>query len=901
MIRFEQEELDGLVEALRQQPGFITAAVVPAGSGEALIEVLRAELPELKIEIGAPGKRPTVLGARATELGKNRDEYLYLLRLDEPGHFDSEDQAVQFWRELNYQREALGAGTVRTCLLLSQETERGLALVADDLWDWTTIFRFPEAVRVSVRTPADSEALVWSETDGLPAPSTTDLAILRSQWQRARQARVPAATLTESYVVPLFLALPRSQDAEAIRLWEGDLDHGKTAARLPPESRLAVARKMMALARREALESRRQDLIQTALATATGAVALLKRKASENPQAYEPGLAAALSTSAKLHQDAGRFEVALRLTAECLERLKRLAKAQDEVDSVIEAHVGRQRALLYLQRVRAVSPDLSVLEQVESLQAMEDPALDTELRRNALGTALEISITQFDDRAHHANAGLFTAWILSDDSRLVGPRFEDVLAQDPISYCQAIEAFWQLRSHRPWEKLLVEPLIREWARDGPAGASIRETLVGWLLHFRRDEIAGDEQQRESEDQLRSWTALQRVAIRILGYRYQPELPRVFCRLLASLTELGEDQRHWHHRMMRYLGFMLRWSYQEPALEPLQQLATDPESSSLEKAAAKDLASTLWQTLLPESLRRESEAESTIREESFAEQLERGRRGLLRSFSPEELCTNGPRWGIVELAGDPEVPDPSPEDHQALEAGVRDLVRGRWSEDEVPVRVHTLWDPEFSARPKHRALRFQWLRACPSDKHIAQHTFAARTHGMLSEVESIGVELLALDRQLERALAVSLFAWHPEGDRWLEPLVEGDPSAWVRRHAEWALAVHSRDRLGRQIYREALAAASWLEQQARFEQLIPLLLPTFSLWPAWDKELSDLAEALPPRRRALLIDFRYFIAKKVQWKRIVGRDLEKYCRGDHVSTHLEPGEKLPPWLRDTIPR
>ena len=185
---------------------------------------------------------------------------------------------------------------------------------------------------------------------------------------------------------------------------------------------------------------------------------------------------------------------------------------------------------------------------------------------------------------------------------------------------------------------------------------------------------------------------------------------------------------------------------------------------------------------------------------------------------------------------------------------------------------------------------------PLRQDIAQHTFAAQTNGMLSEVESIGEELLSLDRQLERALAVSLLAWHPEGDRWLVPLLEDDPSAWVRRHAEWAIAVCRRDRLGRQIYREALCAKTWLEQQARFEQLIPLILPTFPLWPAWDQEIPELTRTLAPRRRALLVDFRHYLRQRVKRKRVVGRDLEKFCRGEDVSTHLDLGEKGLPWLR-----
>ena len=83
MIRFRQEELDGLVETLRDQPGFITAAIVPSGSGDVLIEALRRELRDLKFEeVLAPRERPMTLGARATQLGQYRDGRVFLLRLD---------------------------------------------------------------------------------------------------------------------------------------------------------------------------------------------------------------------------------------------------------------------------------------------------------------------------------------------------------------------------------------------------------------------------------------------------------------------------------------------------------------------------------------------------------------------------------------------------------------------------------------------------------------------------------------------------------------------------------------------------------------------------------------------------------------------------------------------------
>lgn len=1268
MIRFDQEEFDGLVESLRHQPGFITAAVVPAGSGGALIDRLRDALGDLEIEIAAGGNRPVALGARAAALGQSRAAHVFILKLDDPERFDSEADEVRFWRELNYQREALASGTVRTCLILSEVTERGLALVADDLWDWTTIFRFPEATLAAVRTPADSEALVWSDRDGAAQPSEAELTTLRSQWQRARQAGLPPATLVENYAVPLFLALP-SKDGEARQLWQHHLRSEGAIEKLPPETSLLVASKLMDLARQGELRYR-EDQIRAALVAGDAAVATLERKAAARPEAFEPGLAAALSTAAKLHQDAGRFERASSLIERSLALLQRLPAVEGgESKALIASHLQRRWTLELLLRARE-NHALPPLEQVERLQALREPSLEGDLWSNALGTALEIAITQPDNPLSQATAPLFTAWLLSHDAYLVGPRFEEVLAHDPVSYCRGIETLWRITTHSPWERLLIAPLIQQWATNGPACDAIHQELVGWLLHFLASERTSDGEEREEERQ-RSRTGLQWIAIKVLGYRYEPTLLRVFCRYLVSFSELGEAPPILRYRATLHLGFMLRWSYQERVLQPLQEIGDDPKSASAEREAARDLANELWQAGLPRSLRREANSRPMPRSESVADQLKRGQRGLLQRLSLKEFCEQGPHLGIAELAGDPRVPDLSREDQRALvdqlraligtgrvrkdndlpsyqdqvmdtwipwlarcspldwwkintelieqqidlpkpqwalmrfpvlgvwpqdqiiarkieekiqaatepdgeklrenfgllellrwalhlkdseaqlrclealtkekeyadvcrllpvprvlrwsldqvvfeaagqrrraatqdierrlwflvewpfidrlapeealswckevaslairwddlrwilvdqltridvpgamelllgEDGVADpqdqetqrkilshaswrqqidvlaeryssfvtgltlfnrgiylaeaertgelrqwghdlfskivkslplevstddhvaftwsrralhrwarleptafldaaekiiaaadasrfagdhaaalveailivwqelqpqkiaeiraelesgsMVRHTWSQNQIPLYIHALWDPEFSGRPEHRTLRLQWLRSCSSDKDIAQHALAARVNGMLPEVEAVGKILLSDDRQLERVLGVSLLAWHPDGEQWLAPLVEHDPSNWVRGHAQWAHAACRRDRIGRRLYIEALRAASWLEQQARFEQLVPLILPTFAHWHARDEEIQELTRRLAPRRRALLIDFRYHLKRKNHWRRALGRNLEKYCRGEDVSTHLELGEKAPPWL------
>ena len=178
--------------------------------------------------------------------------------------------------------------------------------------------------------------------------------------------------------------------------------------------------------------------------------------------------------------------------------------------------------------------------------------------------------------------------------------------------------------------------------------------------------------------------------------------------------------------------------------------------------------------------------------------------------------------------------------------------------------------------------------------------------MQDEVAAIGKILLAKERQLERVLGVSLLAWHPDGEELLKDLPENDPSSWVRHHAGWAIQISRRDRIGRELYLHALQAKNWLHQQARFEQLYALILPTYPVWSHEQPKIQELIEALPPRRKALLVDFGYRCRQKPakSWTIDVyrgggldQRDLKKYCRGEDISAHLQPGEKGLPWQDD----
>ncbi len=238
-------ELAALVEFLRDCPGRISAAVVADKvAGDAVLEHLRSrsELPPLIVASGAA--RPEELGDLAIRLGA--EDSILVLPFD-GRHRLADDQAVRaFFRGLNYQRECLAQGRVRTLLLLNGNGERRLALLADDLWDWVAFFRFSEAL---VGLPAGVELPL------LEASSEGQLKVLRSQYLRARHLDLPKVELVWHYVRPYFDALIAvGAVRKARRLWEQDLSGTETLELLPAEKRrhlLQSASRLSALAARE--------------------------------------------------------------------------------------------------------------------------------------------------------------------------------------------------------------------------------------------------------------------------------------------------------------------------------------------------------------------------------------------------------------------------------------------------------------------------------------------------------------------------------------------------------------------------------------------------------------------------------------------------------------------------
>ncbi len=336
----------------------------------------------------------------------------------------------------------------------------------------------------------------------------------------------------------------------------------------------------------------------------------------------------------------------------------------------------------------------------------------------------------------------------------------------------------------------------------------------------------------------------------------------------SATGRTEDLRRWGHEVFHVVKEL---SAEGPALA-----VGDPLAWSRQALRA-------WAGLEPESFLKYS-------------------RELFSSLEP--LFPSLHSTGVVEailLAWQQLEPLEAQAQRMRLQADWKSFLFRSFSYAGVPVHLHALWDTAGSGGPDHRMLRLQLLGACPSDTEVALHAFAARLNGSIAELDEIADQLLASDAQLDRTLAVSLLAWHPRGEDKLEPLVRHDPSLWVRQHARWARDVARNDRLGRDLYRAALGACTWLEQQAQLQQLVPLVLPSFEIWAYHDQELEESTRALEPRRKALLIDFRYQTRQSIRWDKICGRNLDKYCRGEDLTRHLSTDDPRPPWSSGDVTR
>ena len=364
MIPFDAAELEGLVDLLRDCPGRISAVVVPGQeTGTALLERLVKALPELTFEVMEESATPGEIGRRAQELGSSQGNVL-VLRLDRRLRPESEDHEEGFWRRLNYQRERLASGDVRSCLFMDGVGNDRLALLADDLYEWVEwvmFFRFPAPASPSGPRMSESPLRILRMSDRLVDGTPADLDVLRDQWRRAREAGLPEQELVWDYTRPLFAALVRSPRIdEASRLWKNELRDGDALEALPDEQRLGLLLDACMLARyedRERFISRAREYVATAEKVLTRersrdsghastsiarslfsigymqsdlgereaaqksfheALEIYRRLAAQHPAAFEPNVAATLNSLGNVQRDLGEREAARECYAEAL-------------------------------------------------------------------------------------------------------------------------------------------------------------------------------------------------------------------------------------------------------------------------------------------------------------------------------------------------------------------------------------------------------------------------------------------------------------------------------------------------------------------------------------------------------------------------------------------------------
>ena len=138
---------------------------------------------------------------------------------------------------------------------------------------------------------------------------------------------------------------------------------------------------------------------------------------------------------------------------------------------------------------------------------------------------------------------------------------------------------------------------------------------------------------------------------------------------------------------------------------------------------------------------------------------------------------------------------------------------------VTSRIKTLWEPELNDSSEVVAERDRLLLAAPNDEEILWHVLAAHFSGNGAIIASLATDWLHDKGARERALGVTLLAFHGDAKRLpeLATLSKGDPSFWVREHARWAWDVCSSESAARQRYSELLTAGSLEEVAAGFPE------------------------------------------------------------------------------------
>ena len=559
MTRIEPLNFSRLVSALRDRPGRISAAVVSTGSFDQLIGELRETFDNpdlLRIEMSR-AENPLDLARQAHRLGKGlksgTSDCIFLILADFPA--DSTQEEVDFWQGLNLQREALATGTVRTCFVLNEESARNFAQIADDLWSWASVYRLSDLSE-------DQDASLRLSGDAFTPPAEwrdrfteVQLENLRDRLDRAQSVGFAEEIIIKSYAIPLFLA---TQDAgEACQIWQGRLRHRVEIEGLAPEYLLAIGQRLLQLAKRREYRDFLRDLVEDSLAATQRACTHLESLDRVLPQSSGKVLVEVFQAFSEAHQLSGDFREALKWTDRAIEQQGSDSETPESLQ------IQREAVLTLLQACEF--SELPPLDRTSHSNEDEKQ----EVRSKSLGSALEISLIIGGKKEPDLIAHLFAAWVLSHRSSLHGPNFQEILEGAPEAYCDGVETIWLMWKDSPWEDHLRQPLAEAWKSGNESICPIlRDKFSRWLLPPRTPTPRMAD--ANSDLKYRRWN-LQRLAIFVLGHRYEPEAIRILCDHIDSFEDSDEGCRDQYLAVER-VGFMLRWSYQEPVLNDLRRLA-----------------------------------------------------------------------------------------------------------------------------------------------------------------------------------------------------------------------------------------------------------------------------------------------------------------------------------------
>ena len=214
---------------------------------------------------------------------------------------------------------------------------------------------------------------------------------------------------------------------------------------------------------------------------------------------------------------------------------------------------------------------------------------------------------------------------------------------------------------------------------------------------------------------------------------------------------------------------------------------------------------------------------------------------------------------------------------------------------ILMRKEVLWEPELDSSELIAAERRRLLLEAPDDEKILWQVMAAHARQNPEAIAALADEWLRDAMARERALAISILAFHGDG-RYLQKLrsvIENDQSFWVRDHARWALDVCASESICRQRYGELLEASSLEQIVSGLAELQPALSPMAFAWREAPEYHSRLMQQTQRNRTAIQLFWAHWGSSSSSRKNIsLGlRKIEEFCRGeplkDGVTSHMAP--------------